>query len=159
MKKLLVAMAATVVGVSSLVTLAIAADWNPVLATPALKPVNTIVAAINSGNAQSVATLYSSNAVIVDNVGPALWRGADAGELWISNVTGRFGKFSEARFTAASSPAEVDVSDTKAYIVVQGVVTSTVPGHPFHNRGAFTFTLRKVSGDWKITSQTWTPVF
>lgn len=60
---------------------------------------------------------------------------------------------------ASAKPAEIDINGAKAYIVVAGVVTSKAAGHPLFNKGAFTFTLRQVSGEWKITSQTWTNIW
>jgi hypothetical protein len=125
----------------------------------ALAPINTVVAALGTGDTKSVKGLYSNDAVVIDNVGNLRWNGATAGEDWLSNVAGPYGKFTNAKFTALPHPEDISFSDRTAYIVVYGTITSKTPGHPFQNYGAFTFTLNKASGTWKITTQTFSPLF
>ena len=100
-----------------------------------------------------------NDAVVIDDVGPSRWTGTAAGQQWLSNVTGRWGKFRDMRFTTSKvTPAEVQFNGNTAYLVVEGTVTSKLREKPIHNYGAFTFTLSDVSGSWKITSQTWTSI-
>ena len=49
-----------------------------------------------------------------------------------------------SRLTGASRP----------FVRVSGA--ATVRGKPYTEEGAFAFTLTKIDGRWKITSQTWT---
>jgi ketosteroid isomerase-like protein len=122
-------------------------------------PVHTVIAALQTGNVRSLKDLYANDAVVVDDAGSLRWDGATAGADWLSSVTGQWGKFSEAKFADAHI---ADINFTvpqRAYVVVYGTLTSTSPDHPFHSHGSFTFTLSKASGNWKITSQTFTPLY
>jgi hypothetical protein len=112
-----------------------------------LAPVHNVVAALQSGNGQSIKDLYANDAVIIDNVGTLRWNGAAAGTAWLSNVTGQWGKFSDAKITTVQL-ADIELSNPqKAYVVV------------YVDHGSFTFTLSKASGSWKITSQTFSPLY
>jgi hypothetical protein len=126
----------------------------------ALLPVHTVMAALATGNAQSIKDIYAPNAVVIDDVGSLRWNGTTAGQEWLANVDGQWGKFSRARFSALSAPADISFTDKEtAYIVVYGTITSKTPDHPFRSHGSFTFTLSKASGSWRITSQTFSPLY
>ncbi len=128
----------------------------PARLRPIMRSVDRVIAATANANVQAVASLYTSDAVVVDDQAPLRWTGATAGQDWLSTVGGKWGKLNVARFTAKGDPADIEVARDIAYVVVQGVLTSTVPGKPFRREGAFTFTLRKVADGWKISSQAWT---
>jgi ketosteroid isomerase-like protein len=124
-----------------------------------LTPVHAVIAALQTGNSQNIKNLYADDAVVIDDVGSLRWNGATAGADWLSNVTGQWAKFKDAKFTDAQL-ADISFSGPqKAYAVVYGTLPSKSPDHPFHNNGSFTFTLSKASGDWKITSQTFSPLY
>ena len=80
--------------------------------------------------------IYSRDAVVIDDVGPSCWNGVDAGSEWLSYVTGAYGKFTTAKFTPAREPTEIQLNGANGYVVIAG-------------SGAFTFTLRDVSGKMK----------
>jgi hypothetical protein len=122
-------------------------------------PVHSVMVALQTGNSQSIKDLYANDAVIVDDTGSIRWEGASAGTDWLSNVTGRWDKYSYAKFTDAHIAGINFSVPQRAYVVVYGTLTSTSQDHPFQNHGSFTFTLSKASGNWKITSQTFTPLY
>lgn len=161
MKRLLTCIAALVLISSSS---ALATQPNAPSSDPrfrqVLLPVNAVMAALATGSSRSIKDLYAPDAVVIDDVGSLRWTGTTAGEDWLSNVDGQWGKFSNARFAALADPADISLTDKEtAYIVVYGTITSKTPGHPFRNHGSFTFTLSKTSGSWKITSQTFSPLY
>lgn len=124
-----------------------------------LAPVHTVIAALQTENAQSIKDLYANDAMVIDDAGSLRWDGAAAGTDWLTNVTGKWGKFSDAKFSDVQL-ADISFRDKEnAYVVVYGTIASTSSDHPFHNAGSFTFTLSKASGNWKITSQTFTPLY
>jgi ketosteroid isomerase-like protein len=118
-----------------------------------LMPVQSVISALGTANVQSLRELYSPDAVVIDDVGSLRWNGTTAGSDWLSNVTGKWSKFGGARF-ADSHLADISLQPQTAYVVVYGTITSKTPVH-----GSFTFTLSKASGSWKITSQTFSPLY
>lgn len=123
---------------------------------PVMKPVRAVLAAMANRNSAGVAGLYSNDATVADDQAPFQWTGADAGENWLSSVTDRWGKWRLAQFKPIAIPSDIAWAKDTAYVVVPGTLVGTVPGKPYHQSGAFTFTLRKAGNDWKIASQTWT---
>ncbi len=124
---------------------------------PAMRLVNTALAAVQRIDGSALARLYSDDAVFVDEGPPYVWRGANAGSSWASHIHQGLAKMKMRNFvTTVQKPTTTHISATGAYIVVPMVLNGTTSRGPFHEDGAFTFTLRNRNGTWKITSQTWT---
>jgi ketosteroid isomerase-like protein len=122
----------------------------------AVAPVEAVIAAIKSDNAAAISTLYSNDAVVVDEQAPFEWTGPDAGARWLS-ASSDWSKWSRkiARFRAALANIRVDSSSGSAYVVVAGAFSSANPKKPWQQHGTLTFTLKELKNRWKISSQVW----
>lgn len=129
-------------------------------ASDAVVPVTAVIAAIKNDDAVAVSTLYSNDAVVVDERAPFEWTGSGAGARWLS-ASRDWSKWSRriAHFRAALANIQVDAGSGNAYVVVAGAFSSTDPKKPWEQHGTLTFTLRKSDGSWKISSQAWTRTF
>ncbi|HKU66205.1 MAG TPA: nuclear transport factor 2 family protein [Candidatus Baltobacteraceae bacterium] len=126
-----------------------------------MAPIDQVLAAMSSGDSKRLAGVYSSDAVIVDDQAPFQWTGSNAGEDWFATTAGRWGKLWYGKFVPTlRSPlqpaANMQFGPASAYVTVPGKLTSRLAGKRIDQRGVLTFTLRRVSGAWKITSQIWT---
>lgn len=127
----------------------------------AMAPVDSVIAAMATGDSKRLAGVYSNDAVIVDNQAPFQWTGANAGANWFAATAARWGKLWYGKFVpTVHSPllpaSEMQFAPGSAYVIVPGRLASRNSSKPIAQSGALTFTLRKVSGTWKITSQVWT---
>ena len=145
--------------VSPVVALALAASIaHPALAaTTSIDVVNQAVAASTTLDATAFDGLYARSAVLVDE-GPYIGYGANAGHAWALEIQKRFAQRKMTHFKVTpSAPTVAQEKGDSAYVVVP----MTLDGHlgagaHYHENGAFTFTLARVVGAWKITSQVWT---
>jgi ketosteroid isomerase-like protein len=122
----------------------------------AVVPVEAVIAAIKSDNVAAISTLYSSNAVVVDDQAPFEWTGPDAGARWLL-ASSDSSKWSRriAHFRAALADIRVDSSTGGAYVIVAGAFSSANPKEPWQQHGTLTFTLKELNNHWKVISQVW----
>ncbi len=120
----------------------------------------TIDAALRAGQTGDIRELrdqYAPDCIFSDEFAPFLWVGPDAIDSYLASG-GRM--YQETQHgdgkTTLSPPAFVYVSAGRAYVVEPLNGTATVRGKPYALQGAFAFTLARIDGRWKITSQTWT---
>jgi ketosteroid isomerase-like protein len=124
-----------------------------------LQPVNSVIAAVKSDDPSAISALYSSDAVVVDDRQPFEWNGVAAGSHWLADVSD-WTKWSRKVATFRSIPSDIQIGDNdKAYVVVAAQFSSADPKKAWTRDGTLTFTLRKVAGVWKISSQVWAESF
>jgi hypothetical protein len=121
-----------------------------------MKPIQTLLAAMNTGNPKLLNGLYTADATVVDEFAPYTWRGADAGTHWFTD----FGTFAKSAHIAnvkgsLSTVKNFDLHGDRAYIVVPTTVTGTMSGKKFTEHGTWTFTLQRTGNAWKIVTETW----
>lgn len=122
-------------------------------------PVNAVIAAAKNDSPAAISTLYSNDAVVVDDRQPFEWNGAAAGSQWLTDVSA-WTKWSRKVATLKSAPANILLGDNdRAYVVVAARFSSADPKKPWTHDGTLTFTLRKIAGAWKISSQVWAENF
>lgn len=121
---------------------------------PFMKPVTAVLAAMSQHDGRRLAGAYATSVVIVDDQAPYHWSGNNAPADWLSAVT-TFGKLQYARFTALA-PSELLYGPDTAYVVVLCKLNGLGSRSGLQHYASMTFSLRKVGGDWKITSQSWT---
>jgi len=135
--------------------------WRRVRDTVAPAEVMDIVTAVinasGSFNIQSVAALYTPNAVVTDDEAPYSWNGPTAGIQWVNAVERACKVNRITKLTAEIRPINVfQQSADDVYIVVPVNYTGNRPGKQrFGVKGAFTFVLRQANGKWLIKSQAW----
>jgi uncharacterized protein (TIGR02246 family) len=119
-------------------------------------PARLMMNAFNKRTPDVLTGLYTDDATFIDDLSPLVWDGARAGARWYTKAM----KYLDAHGIASihgalEAPIESNVEGNAAYVIVPVQWSGTANGKPFVQRGSYTMTLRKVSGTWRITSQTW----
>lgn len=125
-------------------------------ATSSMDIVNKAIAASSTLVPSAFDGLYAKNAVFVDE-GPYVGYGADAGHAWALAIQRRFAERKMMQFKVTpSAPTIAQEKGDSAYVVVPMKLDGHLgSGAHYHEDGAFTFTLQRESGAWKITTQVW----
>ena len=120
----------------------------------------TVAASLDAGMSGDMRRLrdqYAPDCTFIDEFAPFLWTGPGAIDGYFASG-GRM--YQETQHipgkTTVSPPAFVYVSGDHAYVVEPLSGTGTVRGKPYALQGSFTYTLARIDGRWKITSQSWT---
>jgi ketosteroid isomerase-like protein len=137
---------------------AVAAGTPPQPPAAMLKLAALPVGVANTNDASGLAGAFTSDGLVVDENPPFEWRGANAGTAWWKDDSASFaaGKLTHIHVTAASAPSEYRLQGNAAYLILPMHVTAKAGGKPFESHGAMTYTFRKVSGAWKISTMFWT---
>ena len=117
-------------------------------------------AAMSAGMAGDMVKLhaqYAPDCVFVDEFAPFRWAGPNALDRYLMSG-GRMYQETEHRDGKVifGAPTFVYVSGDQAFLVEPVSGNATVRGRPYAQQGAFAFSLARIEGRWKITSQTWT---
>jgi ketosteroid isomerase-like protein len=130
----------------------------PASADPAgsvMATVNGALAQTNADNAAALNSYFTPTSVVVDDLPPFVWNGANAAERWWSQLDA-FMKTAHivALHATSAAPTRIVVVSDHAYVVVPLTIASLVNGKPVRHRGYWTLVLQRVSGTWKIASAT-----
>lgn len=140
-------------------TIAPAFAWAAATSPPPAisKLVNAVMAAANSDDASALSTLFTSDAVVVDENPPFVWRGSGAGVAWWHEVDAvtRKSKLMHLRATGLRY-GEFKESASDAYLVQTMTVAGTMSGKPFSEPGTMTYTFHNADGTWLISTMVWT---
>src|SRR3954470_10118468 len=121
-------------------------------------PITRFVDAFNKGDMAAVAATHLSDAdlVIVDEVAPFMWRGAQALQTWaaaLQAASKKAGMTGEKVTLGTAARAETSGSD--AYVVVPAVYSFTQGGAVQRESAHMTFVLKKGSTGWLIHGWAW----
>jgi hypothetical protein len=121
--------------------------------------IKMVVYSTNNFNIETVAELYTPNAVVADDEPPYSWNGPTAGIQWVNAVENECQKVHLTKLKAKVEGVNVyQQTADDLYIVVPVSYTGNLPGNArFTADGAFTFVLRMINGKWLIKSQAWMP--
>ncbi len=117
-----------------------------------------VVDAANANDPSKLSGLYTDDAVVIDELAPYVWTGANAGAQWWTAV----GQILAASKIAALHVTALSVSEYRAagdvaYVIQPLQITETnADGKTRTELGTQTYTFRNVNGTWKISSATWT---
>ncbi len=115
-------------------------------------------AALHAGDSKAAKTFLTARTVILDDVAPYYWGGANAFENWQTDLA----KASTARGMSEEdamlgAPTRVEVSGDHAYAILPATHTFKMKGRVMREVAQLTFTLTKdAGGAWKIVSWAWT---
>lgn len=124
---------------------------------PILQLANAAMRAADSNDESRFAGLYTDDAVVVDEIAPFVWRGANAGGSWWHAVALTAKKMKMTHLRAINIRiGEFKQSATDAYLVEPMTVSAIANGKPFAEAGTTTYTFHKAGGSWLISSQVWT---
>ena len=120
----------------------------------------TVDASLSAGMAGDIRKLrdqYAPDCVFIDEFAPFFWTGPNAIDRYLASGARMYQETQhQPGKTTVSPPAFVYVSGDHAFVVEPLSGTATVRGQPYSQQGSFAYTLARIDGRWKITSQTWT---
>jgi hypothetical protein len=134
-----------------------------VLAQPAdpqvTAPINKFIDAFNKGDAAGAAATHAAEAdlVIVDEVAPYVWHGANAFQSWASDLQADAKKngVTDEKVTI-KAPTRIEISGDAAYVVVPSVYEFKMKGVAMRETAQMTFVLKRGASGWLIHGWTWT---
>jgi ketosteroid isomerase-like protein len=114
-------------------------------------------AALHAGDSKAAQTFLTARTVILDDVAPYYWAGANAFQSWQDDLA----KASAARGMTEEdaqlgAPTRVEVSGDHAYAVLPATQIFKMKGRMMHEKAQLTFILVRDAAAWKIISWTWT---
>jgi ketosteroid isomerase-like protein len=118
-----------------------------------------IIDAANTNAPGKLSGIYTDDAVVVDENGPFIWRGADAGARWWSGVERVLAQGHATLHASAATPSDfqTDREGDDAYLRQKFAVAVTQNGATRTEHGTQTYTFhRTADGTWKISRQIWT---
>jgi ketosteroid isomerase-like protein len=117
--------------------------------------VNGVVAATNANDAARVGSYFTSDAVVVDESRPFVWRGDGAGTAWWHHVQGMLRTAALHATTTAPTEVQIDRANGVAYVVVPMHITVTAKRTAHTESGLWALTLRRSGSAWNITTASW----
>jgi|WetSurMetagenome_2_1015567.scaffolds.fasta_scaffold170185_2 ketosteroid isomerase-like protein len=125
--------------------------------TEVMATVDAVLEAFTSGDIGKLGDQYAPDCTFIDEFAPFLWTGPHAIDGYFASGARMYQETQHRDGKTTVEPAAfVYVSGDRAFVVEPLSGTATVRGRPYDSRGAFAFTLARIDGRWKITSQTWT---
>jgi ketosteroid isomerase-like protein len=124
-----------------------------------MTPVQKFMDAFNKGDMAGAAATHAADAetVIIDEVAPFAWHGADAFKSWSAalEADSKTQGLSEQKVTIGA-PSRTEVAGELAYVVVPAVYSFTKAGVAMRESAQMTFVLKKGARGWLIHGWTWT---
>jgi ketosteroid isomerase-like protein len=120
--------------------------------------VRQIVEAADHYDLETVKAHTLDSAAFIDSIPPYLFQGTHA----ISDWAEAYAVFAKQNEVTASStklletPTTVEITPSRAYIVVSAVHTLQMHGKPVREEGIITAVLEKIDQDWRVGSWAWT---
>ena len=124
-----------------------------------MAPINTFMEAFNKGDMAAAAATHSATAdlVIIDEVPPFRWQGAQAFQAWAGDLDADAKNRGMTEPKVTIRPAtRVETSGSDAYVIVPAVFTFKEKGAAMRATAQMTFVLRKETAGWLIHGWTWT---
>ena len=144
-----------------LIALPLSAPWQAPAAsadtTAVMAAVTTFVDAFNKGDVKAVAAICAPQTDIVDEFPPHQWNGAGACTTWMAayDADARKNGITDGVVTLAA-PKHVDVTGSRAYVVVPADYTFKQKGKPVNETAStMTLVLQKGASGWRITAWSW----
>ncbi|MGZ5925887.1 MAG: YybH family protein [Rhizomicrobium sp.] len=119
--------------------------------------ISQFATAFNKGDMKAAKALHVASPIIIDEVPPHLWSGANAFDSWgadLAKSEAAEGK-SGGQVTIGAPTREV-VSGDHAYVIAPTTYTFKQKGMTMRETAQMTFALDKQAAGWKIASWTWT---
>jgi hypothetical protein len=123
-----------------------------------MAPINKFLEAFNKGDMAGAAATHSSqDVVIIDEVPPFLWRGAQGLQAWAADLDADAKKrgMTNPKVTLKAA-TRVETAGTDAYVIVPAIYSFTENGVEMRETAQMTFTLKKEAAGWLIHGWTWT---
>ena len=124
-----------------------------------MAPITRFMEAFNKGDMAGAAATHTPGAdlVIIDEVPPFRWQGAQAFQAWSAALDADSKKKGDTdQNVTISAPTRVESNGTDAYVVVPAVFTFKNKGIAMRENAQMTFVLKKGNSGWLIYGWTWT---
>ena len=124
-----------------------------------MTPIRKFMDAFNKGDIAGAAATHIADAdlVIIDEVAPFMWRGADAFKAWASALDADSKKQGITdQAVKISAPTRTEMDGDVAYVIVPAVYTFKHHGAAMRESAQMTFVLTKAANGWLIHGWTWT---
>jgi len=122
-----------------------------------VKLTNAVIHAAGTDDASGLAGIFTSDAVVVDENAPFVWRGAGAGVAWwgVVDAVTKKAKLTHLKVVNARVSEFVSTA-TDAYLIEPMTITGTIADKPFAESGTTTYTFHNAGGKWLISTMVWT---
>jgi ketosteroid isomerase-like protein len=124
--------------------------------TDVLAVVHKWLDGFNSGDAKTMSSQCTDDAIVIDDLSPHVWQGAGACASWYKDY-GTFiqkNAFTDPKVTLGKAK-HLDIDAGYAYVVVPTSYAYNKDGKPTKEAGLVTMTLHKTAGGWRITGWAW----
>lgn len=110
----------------------------------------------NKGDVKAAEAAHASDAVIIDEMPPHVWRGPNAFQAWTTSLgeAAKAAGDTEQKVTLGA-PIRTEINGDKAYAVVPATLTYKEKGKPMTERAQMVATMRKDGPAWKLTGWAW----
>jgi ketosteroid isomerase-like protein len=113
--------------------------------------VQKVVDAFNKGDVAMFKALIDSDASVIDDMPPFLWRGRGAVNAWLAAVAKDEARMKDTDgHSVLGPPTYIRVDGNQAYAVFPDQFSYKRAGVPISEDGTATFALRKTGTGWKI---------
>ena len=124
-----------------------------------IAPIKKFMEAFNKGDAAGAAATHSAtpDLVILDEVPPYAWTGANAFQAWASSLEADAkanGITDES--VAIGAPTRLEVNGDSAYVIVPSTYSFKLKGVAMKEVAQMTFVVKKGQNGWLIHGWTWT---
>ena len=110
----------------------------------------------NKGDEQGMAATCMKDAVVVDDLPPYVWRGAEACADWQKSADAFVKKEAMTDIVGGlGKPSHVMITGDRGYVVIPATFAYTQGGRKMTEHATVTFTLQKSESKWLITSWVW----
>jgi ketosteroid isomerase-like protein len=124
---------------------------------PIVTLTSAMIHATNANDVHALNSLFTGDAVVVDENPPFVWRGSGAAAAWWHVVEAVTQKAKLTHFQATvDRNGEFRQSETDAYLVQALTIRGLSAGKPFSESGTLTYTFHKSGGKWLISTMVWT---
>lgn len=124
-----------------------------------MAPIQKFMDSFNQGDMVAASATHAAEAglVIIDEVPPYVWRGAEAFKAWGADLDAdaKRNGITEPKVTIAAA-TRTETNGDNAYVIVPAVYTFKQGGVAMRETAQMTFVLRKGATGWLIHGWTWT---
>jgi ketosteroid isomerase-like protein len=124
-----------------------------------MAPIHKFLDSFNKGDVPGAAAAHAATAdlVIMDEVSPFVWHGAQAVQTWAGDLDRDAKKngVTDQKVTLGAA-TRVEVDGGSAYVVVPATYSFKEKGVAMRETAQMTFTLKKGADGWLIQGWTWT---
>jgi len=121
-----------------------------------VKVADTFIGAFNSGDLSVLDTVMTRDLVIMDEIPPYVWTGADATDTWLADL---FASEAAVGRTGGKvwigKPLTLQQTDANAYMVADTTYSFDEKGKPTVEKATMTLAFLKTPGGWKIRGWSW----